>query len=700
MSKAQGKNENKSVMVLSKVHTGSRQTALTVDYATVNYTKLENIYKTEQMLFQAVNIISNFAISKGYEFVIDENIKEQIEQREIASEFDSRVNLPKLLTDVVRHLHIYGNAYLEIVFSKTEKDKVVDLVLIDPKTINFKKTGTGEIDLDDQGKIKGYIQKVGTKEVDLEPDQVIHFRINTIADSLTGTGIIEPVTQLIEAKRNIELGLAESVYRHGFPQFHVKLGDKEHQPEGEQVEEESEKYKKINSKSEFVTPYYYDIKVLEAPSLSGGDNYLKYFVNQIVAGTGVPKSILLGSGEDSNRSTSVTHQQNFFLYIAGVQMVISSTLEKFLFTKLLKVEENPVHMQFNSLKAKTDLELAQEREIYLKYGVVTPDEVRQEMGLDPISTPPKDEPQDDVSNVSSGDFFNSSKFLSSKDLMIEEDEDFNEIFMPYAQKYASSDANIMEAPGIFEILGQQIKSRFIKDEHLVMHKINKIFDSIQKKFLKEIDEKYKANLQQLAPKDIKIDADLIKAEEEALATAIFANSKKKHEQGINLGEKFIKKNNPAVKGIGVKSKIDENALNALNLSSTKLAGKVSNDVLRETQKAIATAIKQKKSVAQLKEDIQTVFEKFGGTGGRFNKVGTRAELIARTELQTAFVNGNIQSFKDLKVKTLRMVTLPGACETCLEASPDNQNVPINLSVGILPLHPRCRCGWFANSFSG
>lgn len=48
-----------------------------------------------------------------------------------------------------------------------------------------------------------------------------------------------------------------------------------------------------------------------------------------------------------------------------------------------------VYMSFNSLQTKTDLELAEEREIYLKNGVLTSDKVRQEMGLEPISTPPK-----------------------------------------------------------------------------------------------------------------------------------------------------------------------------------------------------------------------------------------------------------------------------------------------------------------------
>lgn len=144
------------------------------------------------------------------------------------------------------------------------------------------------------------------------PEQVIHFRINTIADSLTVTGIIEPLVKIIEAKRNIEAGLLEVIYRHGFPQFHVKLGDTDHQPTGEQVTEESEKYKRINLKSEFVTPYYYDIKVLEAPSIKGGESYFKYFIDQIVAGTGVPQTILLGTGENSNRATSFTHNKTSF----------------------------------------------------------------------------------------------------------------------------------------------------------------------------------------------------------------------------------------------------------------------------------------------------------------------------------------------------------------------------------------------------
>jgi hypothetical protein len=693
MPEEKKEKENKQLMVLSEVNAGVRQTAITIDYSTVNYAKLESIYKTDQMVFQAVNIISTFAVSKGYEYIVDENNDEQLEMRDKISSFDAKVGLPKLLTDVVRHLHIYGNAYLEIVYSKTDEKKVVDLALIDPKTITFKKKATGEIDFDESGNIKGYVQTVNAKKIDLRPDQIIHFRINTIADSLTGTGIIEPLVKVIEAKRNIEIGLAEAVYRHGFPQFHVKLGDSEHQPTADQVTEESEKYKKINSKSEFVTPYYYDIKLLEAPSLKGGESYLKYFIDQMVAGTGVPKTILLGTGEGSNRATSFTQQQNFFLYVGGIQMLIAENLQKSLFGKILNVEESPVFMVFNSLQTKTDLELAQEREIYLRNGVLAPDEVRQEMGLDPISPPPNSDDQD-VSNDSSGGFiFSEEDFLNDADLMLEEDEDFESAFLPIARNYEEADKT--DYGGVLQELGQPIRSRFIRDQHILTHRINKIMDRGREKILKEIDDKLADENQSLAAEDLVIDSELLAPERDALTAAVFLDSKKKFKQGIKLGEEFIKKKHPVVAGIKVKSTVNEQAIRALDIRSTQLAKSVSGDLLKATQTAIREGLQARKGAKQLKEDIERVFEKFGGTAGRFNKVGTRAELIARTELHRSFIDGTLQSFRELKVEKLRMIVNVGACEQCLEVSADNQSVPLQLSVGIIPVHPRCRCGWVA-----
>lgn len=679
MSEAEQKN--KSLMVLSEVNEGVRQTSVTVDYSTVNYSKLETIYKTEQLIFQAVNIISTFAVSKGYDYVVSENSEEEISMRDVIVEFDNKVGLPKLITDIVRHLHIYGNAYLEIIYSKSDNKKVVGLALIDPKTIAFKKRGTGEIDLDESGNIKGYVQTVNAKKIDLAPEQVIHFRINTIADSLTGTGIIEPLVKIIEAKRNIEAGLSEAIYRHGFPQFHVKLGDPDHQPTGEQVTEESEKYKRINSKSEFVTPYYYDIKVLEAPSIKGGESYLKYFIDQIVAGTGVPQTILLGTGENSNRATSFTQQQNFFLYIAGVQMLIGETLQNKLFTKLLSADSCPVYMSFNSLQTKTDLELAEEREIYLKNGVLTPDEVRQEMGLEPISTPP----ENDLPIADDSGAFIFSPSLDDPELTIEAEEDF--VF---------NSEEKMEFGGILQNLSEPIKSRFIQDQQILSHKIDKIMDKYKKKIFTEIDSNLASEEQELAGEDILIDSELLAPERDALIASIFLDSKKKFKQGIALGEEFIKKQYPQVAGIKVKSTVNEQAIKALDLRSTQLAKTVHGDLLTATQTTIREGLQARKGAKQLKEDIEKVFEKFGGTSGRFQKLGTRAELIARTELHRSFVDGTIQSFRELKVSKVAMVVNTGACEQCVEVSADNQETPLHLSQGIIPVHPRCRCGWVAS----
>ena len=353
------------------------------------------------------------------------------------------------------------------------------------------------------------------------------------------------------------------MYRHGFPQFHVKLGDKEHQPTNEQVTEESEKYKRINSKSEFVTPYYYEIKVLEAPALKGGESYLKYFIDQIVAGTGVPQTILLGSGEFSNRSSSMSQQENFFLYIAGIQSLVAETLQKELFTKIVLLDECPVYMFFNSLQTKSDLELAHEREIYLRYNVLTPDEVRQEMGLEPLSTPPTDEQSQ---SDASGDF----SFLNDKEIMLEPDSGFQYIHEDF------------DFGGVLQQLSEPIRSRFIKDQQILTYRINRIMDKARAKILNEIDINTKDETPILAREDILIDSEMLAPKRDALVAAIFLDSKKKFKQGIKLGENFIKKNYSQVAGIKVKSTINEQAIRALDLRASQLANTVSEDLDRKS----------------------------------------------------------------------------------------------------------------------
>jgi len=396
----------------------------------------------------------------------------------------------------------------------------------------------------------------------------------------------------------------------------------------------------------------------------------------------VPQTILLGTGENSNRATSFTQQQNFFLYIAGVQQLISETLSNALFTKVLSIDSCPVYMSFNSLQTKTDLELAEEREIYLKNGVLTPDEVRQEMGLEPISTPPEnDHPITDDSGA-----FIFSPRLDDPELIIEAEEDF--VF---------NSEEKMEFGGILQNLSDPIKSRFIQDQQILSHKIDKIMDKYKKKIVDEIDSNLASEEQELAGEDILIDSELLAPERDALIASIFLDSKKKFKQGIALGEDFIKKQYPQVAGIKVKSTVNEGAIKALDLRSTQLAKTVHGDLLTATQATIREGLQARKGAKQLKEDIEKVFEKFGGTSGRFQKLGTRAELIARTELHRSFVDGTLQSFRELKVSKVAMVVNTGACEECIELSADNQDTPLHLSQGIIPVHPRCRCGWVANS---
>lgn len=221
-------------------------------------------------------------------------------------------------------------------------------------------------------------------------------------------------------------------------------------------------------------------------------------------------------------------------------------------------------------------------------------------------------------------------------------------------------------------------------------------DKYREKILNEIDSNLASEDQELAGEDILIDSELFAPERDALIASVFLDSKKKFKQGIALVEDFIKKQYPQVVGIKVKSTVNEQAIKALDLRSTQLAKTVHGDLLTATQTTIREGLQARKGTKQLKEDIEKIFEKYGGTSGIFQKLGTRAELIARTGLHRSFVEGTLQSFRELKVSKVAMIVNTGACEQCIELLADYQETPLHLSQGIIPVHPRCRCGWVAS----
>jgi len=76
-----------------------------------------------------------------------------------------------------------------------------------------------------------------------------------------------------------------------------------------------------------------------------------------------------------------------------------------------------------------------------------------------------------------------------------------------------------------------------------------------------------------------------------------------------------------------------------------------------------------------------------------------AEVLARTEANRAYNEGNLDALQQAGIKEVRWLLASDACQECAdlaEASPGSKLgkvVPLDEAVGMLPLHANCRCTW-------
>jgi hypothetical protein len=219
----------------------------------------------------------------------------------------------------------------------------------------------------------GYVQTIIGKKIYFDANEVAHFKLYSIAADELGVGLVEPLYKTIQIKMNIEEALGQSIYRIGFPIYVGKVGDKDNPPMASVVDELGNALNDISYKNAFAFPYYYDLKILESTGVEKLGEHLTYFVNQIIAGITVPKALLMGSGEGSNRATLDIENMNFERTLRALQSSISNMIETEIIPFIPGVKEDElIKIKWNELSPESLDQRAQRLGIYTKFGLLTP----------------------------------------------------------------------------------------------------------------------------------------------------------------------------------------------------------------------------------------------------------------------------------------------------------------------------------------
>lgn len=292
-----------------------------------DYGIYEAIYTSVPMANAATDMTIDFTVSKGlYVTAEDEKVVDACE------DLMKRINFDIFLRQVVKHMLIYGDCFVEIVADKEEgTGDISELKILHPKTMKVKR--------DEFGTILGYVQELGTgvDPVDFEPDEIAHFIYNQVGDRAYGTSMYEPLLNCMRIKLQMERDMGFLLERKANAPYHIKIGSDQYPATQTDIDSFASELAALKARNEWVTSHLIDIavvgfqgKILDLKPFS------EHFDNQLVYGMRVPY-VLLGLGNIPEGLARV-QQETFERHTQSIQLSVQKVLEKEIFGRLVSLK--------------------------------------------------------------------------------------------------------------------------------------------------------------------------------------------------------------------------------------------------------------------------------------------------------------------------------------------------------------------------
>jgi len=363
--------------------------------------ELENAYLKDPITFNSINKATQAIMAAGYSFKCkDQDAKEYFDKfTEDIGKVGEDITFDEFLYSIFQYQMIYGNSYAEIVWNKS-MTRIVDLVILDPKRIDYAKDGQGRIVLDKYGKPIGYTQtvpygvsvegkgdkipgeyidtiKIDNNQIFLSPRRICHFKLYTYGDRFYGIGLIEPAYKTIVRKMNIEVAQTNSIDARGtFPLIDY-IGDPMHDPTPQMIDNALVKLKDFRHNRYFAFPYWHRVEPLEIKGSDIVENTLRYLRENQSSSLGIPLAFAIGSGEATNRATLSNQQQFMEFTLNDIVSKTISTIEKYIFSVICKTEglsEYP-KIVWGNIKAEEINDKAKRLVSYVEKGIIPAERV-------------------------------------------------------------------------------------------------------------------------------------------------------------------------------------------------------------------------------------------------------------------------------------------------------------------------------------
>ena len=340
-------------------------------------TKNWEIYSQSEVPFAAITVLS-------YNVASDWKIRcEDAELKETVEEFCYNTDFNSVVIEVVRDCLIFGDSFIEKV--RNTAGDFIELRVRDPRTF--------QIQVDSHGDIDHYLQVVkveeGDEEIELKPEEVVHYQLFSRPDSPYGLALIDPSKDTILRKTLADEGISAAIDRHGYPKFHIILktppGFETELPTSGEIDTISSDFKNINAKNEIVTTELIEIKALDVKGVENVEEYFGYFQSSLTCGMLVPQEVL-GLGSGSTEATARVRRLMFEKMVKGFQHKLARRTEIDVFKEFSGDKKTP-RLIFADVVPEDDAIVADILKKMMPkddiFGVLSRDEIRERLGYPP-----------------------------------------------------------------------------------------------------------------------------------------------------------------------------------------------------------------------------------------------------------------------------------------------------------------------------
>ena len=318
-----------------------------------DYRTYMNVYLSDPIVRTLIDLPCLYASKDGYDIVTDNE-----EERQAITQLFDKINFEQLIYSWLRNGRIFGTSYLEWTGD--------NLVLRSSQNLYVQR--------DDNGQIMYYYQDLGDdkESIRFEEDEIIEYKNNPFDDYAYGLSDIHPILYLIDLKDYAERDIGAALNKYANSRFDISAGLPDMPYGPDKINEIVSAFNGLEPGEDII--HGNDITVKELQGTQRAFEYGKYtddIMNKIAIAMKVPMTMW----DKPEQARPI-----FEPYVRHLQSAIEASINSQLMPQvgsgdaLFRFRQMNVDDAF--LKAKTDM-------IYLSEGVLSPQEVRMERGLNP-----------------------------------------------------------------------------------------------------------------------------------------------------------------------------------------------------------------------------------------------------------------------------------------------------------------------------